>query len=251
VSAKSVPRLDEEVPMLTDQLTTEMLGILLDAAEAAPSLTLRRRPWRLEVNGHLIDAYLDGSSVLPATNPDGRAGRIATGAAVLNLRCAAASQGFGTWVSLCPYPYDPDLMARIVVEPTGLPDEGLRHLYGAILSRHLPRPRTAPGATVRLAVEQAAQIENTHLRWLPVSWAPVAVLSTDRDDPADQVAAGIALQRVLLTATRQDMYASYLTQPLARNELRRCAQQLTGHLGFAQTLIRFGCDRSQTRTDLR
>ena len=238
--------------MLDDQLTTETLGILLDAAAAAPGVR-PRQPWRLEVNGHLIDAYLDGSAIRPATDPLGRANRIVTGAAIFNLRCAAASRSFGSWVSLCPYPHDPDLAARIVVEPTGLPDHELEQLYGAILSRCLPRTRSAPDETVRRALERAAAIENTNLGWLPVSFALLALLSTDRDEPADQIAAGIALQRVLLTATRCDIDASYLPQPLSRDELRHCAQELTGKAGFAQALIRLGRDTrlGLIRTDLR
>ena len=76
------------------------------------------QPWRFEVNGHVIDVFLDGSRTLPAEDPTGRAMRIAAGAATFNLRCAAASLGYGTWFGLAPYPEEPDLLARIVVEPT-------------------------------------------------------------------------------------------------------------------------------------
>jgi hypothetical protein len=251
VGTKAVRSAPREILVLDDQLTTETLGILLGAAAAAPGVR-PRQPWRLEVNGHLIDAYLDGSAIRSAGSL-GRANRIVTGAAIFNLRCAAASRSFGSWVSLYPYPHDPDLAARIVVEPTGLPDHELEQLYGAILSRCLPRPRSAPGATVRRALERTAAIENTTLGWLPVSFAPLALLSTDRDAPADQLAAGIALQRVLLTATRCDIDASYLPQPLSRDELRHCAQELTSKAGFAQALIRFGRDTrlGLIRTELR
>ena len=83
-----------EVPMLSDQLTTETLGVLLHAAGAAQIAHLPP-PWRIEANGHLIDVYLDGAHLLPAADPTARALRISTGASVFNLRCAAASLSFG------------------------------------------------------------------------------------------------------------------------------------------------------------
>jgi hypothetical protein len=222
--------------MLDEQLTTETLGVLLDVA-ADPGCA---QSWRVEVNGHLLDVYLDGSHRLPTADPAARALRIAAGVAVLDLRCAAASLSFDSWFSLCPYRHDPDLLARIVIEPTGVPDQELRQLYGAIRSRHLIRPPAGPNDVVRLALGRAAEWENTKLGWLPVSFAPLAVLSTDRDERPDKVAAGVALERVLLTAVRYDVAASPLPEPIRRDELRRCAQELTGTSGFAQTLIRFG-----------
>ena len=68
-----------EVPMLSDQLTTETLGVLLHAAGAAQIAHLPP-PWRIEANGHLIDVYLDGAHLLPAADPTARALRISTGA---------------------------------------------------------------------------------------------------------------------------------------------------------------------------
>lgn len=198
--------------MLTDQLSTEALGVLLHAADAAgPHLA---RPWRLEVDGHLIDAHLDTTAAQPA--PIARVERIATGAAVFNLRCAAASLSFQTWTSLYPYPADPTLALRIVIEPTGLPDEELRTLYGAILSRHLRRPSHVPDAAARFALERAAELEDAHLLWLPSSDHPTAALATDLDQPADHLRTGMALQRVLLTALAHDLHTTCQNHTLVR-----------------------------------
>jgi hypothetical protein len=68
----------------------------------------------------------------------------------------------------------------------------------------------------------------------------LAVLSTDRDEPADQVTAGAALERVLLAATRAGVTASFLNQPLEYDELRTKVQRLTDRPGFAHMIIRFG-----------
>ncbi|MEU7906129.1 Acg family FMN-binding oxidoreductase [Actinoplanes sp. NPDC049118] len=65
------------------------------------------------------------------------------------------------------------------------------------------------------------------------------VLSTDGDDRADWVLAGQALQRVLLTATWQNLSTTPISQPVEVPELRR---QLTDPAGgrIAQMVLRVG-----------
>ncbi|WP_327635131.1 hypothetical protein OHB24_34785 [Kribbella sp. NBC_00482] len=198
--------------MLTDQLTSAALGVLLDAAQAAPALHIPR-PWRIEANGHLIDIYLDDIA-RSTPDPVSRIQRIATGAAIFNLRCAAASISFDSWISIYPYPSDPTLAARLVVEPTGVPDQELQRLYTAILSRDLVRPAAPPDQQVRRALRQAAAIEDAHLNWLPVG--ALAVVVTQGGEPSDQIQAGIALERVVLTATAHDVRAECLNYTLLR-----------------------------------
>jgi hypothetical protein len=302
--------------MSDDQLSTEQLDTLLGAAVAAPSMH-NTQPWRFEVNGHVIDVHLDGSRALPAEDTTGRAMRIAAGAATFNLRCAAASLGFNSWFGLTPYPHEPDLVARIVVEPAGEPDRTLAQLFNEIPRRHTSR---VPGRPVPLAVEarialdRAALAEQADLSWLPATqvkevfdllvdtdlreigdwhrrdershWiggerpadgvpssvlgprsaaypAPVrdlatlpadrvratatfeaepalAILSTTNDSRADQLSAGLALQRTLLVATREGLKAAFLNQPLEFDDLRRTVQRITGKPGFAHMVIRFG-----------
>src|SRR5689334_4366496 len=106
---------------MTTQLPAEHIQALLEAAVAAPSMH-NTQPGRFEVEGHVLDIYLDGSRTLPVEDPTGRAMRIATGAATFNLRCAAEALGYGTWFGLAPYAEEPDLLARIVVEPAGRQD---------------------------------------------------------------------------------------------------------------------------------
>jgi hypothetical protein len=49
----------------------------------------------------------------------------------------------------------------------------------------------------------------------------LAVLATARDDPADWLRAGQALQRVLLTATVSGLAASFLYQPIELHDMRQ------------------------------
>ncbi|MFG1813563.1 Acg family FMN-binding oxidoreductase [Kribbella sp. NPDC049174] len=309
------------------QLSTEQIDVLLRAAVAAPSMH-NTQPWRFEVNGHVIDVYLDGSRTLPAEDPTGRAMRIAAGTATFNLRCAAAALGYGTWLGLAPEAEEPDLLARIVVEPSSTPDQQLRDLYTEIPRRHTSRDpiRTAPlDQETRIDLVRAALAEGAELTWLSAEqietvvdmfldtdlreigdwrrsaerahWVGgnrsddgipssalgprassyrtafrdmgtrpadrtrtqatfeqhpnLAVLSTEHDEPADQVAAGIALERVLLTATRVGVAASFLNQPLEYEDLRQEVQRTTGKAGFADMVIRFGHARPEASTPRR
>lgn len=313
--------------MSDDQLSPHQIDVLLTAAVAAPSMH-NTQPWRFEVEGHVVDVYLDGSRALPAEDPTGRAMRIATGAAVFNLLCAAASLGCDTWLGLCPDRGDPDLVARIVLEPGSAPDPEQTRLYREIPRRHTSRTpiQSDPlSQDDRLCLISAALKEHTELTWLtphqvetvkdlvldtdlreihdwhrsaerthwiggerPQDGVPssalgprsdhypsavrdlgtaprdrtrpraafeenpvLAVLSTESDEPADQVNAGIALERVLLTATGRGIAASFLNQPLEYDDLRGRIQRLTGKPGFADMVIRFGTSSSPVATGRR
>lgn len=68
----------------------------------------------------------------------------------------------------------------------------------------------------------------------------LAVLSTAGDEPRHWLAAGQALQRLLLEGVGHGLQASYLNQPVQVVTLRPTLQQLTGRPGFAQLLLRMG-----------
>lgn len=68
----------------------------------------------------------------------------------------------------------------------------------------------------------------------------LAVLTTEGDRPRDWLAAGQALQRLLLQGMQLGLQASYLNQPVQVAALRPKLQQLTGRPGYAQLLLRMG-----------
>ena len=68
----------------------------------------------------------------------------------------------------------------------------------------------------------------------------LAVLSTKGESPRDWLAAGQALQRLLLAGVRLGLQASYLNQPVQVAALRPKLQQITGRPGHAQLLLRLG-----------
>ncbi|MGK2952042.1 MAG: Acg family FMN-binding oxidoreductase [Thiobacillus sp.] len=68
----------------------------------------------------------------------------------------------------------------------------------------------------------------------------LAVLGTPGDALMDWLAAGQALQRLLLTARPHGLQASYLNQPIEVAPLRTRLGLLTGQAGFPQILLRLG-----------
>ncbi|AEN09072.1 MULTISPECIES: hypothetical protein [unclassified Streptomyces] len=68
----------------------------------------------------------------------------------------------------------------------------------------------------------------------------LAVLETAEDGPASWVAAGQALQRLLLEATGHGIAASFANQPLEDAELREEVSSSAAHFGHPQMVLRMG-----------
>ncbi|MEO8108270.1 MAG: nitroreductase [Actinomycetes bacterium] len=68
----------------------------------------------------------------------------------------------------------------------------------------------------------------------------LAVLTTGHDDPAGWIAAGQALQRVLLVATVEGLVATYANQALEAPGLRWLVRDPDQPIGFPQMLFRIG-----------
>jgi hypothetical protein len=109
----------------------------------------------------------DPERAVPHVDPQGRALRISCGAALLNLRVAAARAGWDPVTMLLPAPEDPGLMATVQMLYPTRPDEGLARLYPAIHARHTSRfpfdERDIPQA-LQTALEEAAATEGARLQ---------------------------------------------------------------------------------------
>ncbi|HLJ67088.1 MAG TPA: nitroreductase [Chloroflexota bacterium] len=79
----------------------------------------------------------------------------------------------------------------------------------------------------------------------------LAVLGTDTDTPYDWLAAGQALERVLLRAQASGVSASFLNQPIEVDELRPRLRQLLNRHGYPQLMLRMGYGAEQRPTPRR
>lgn len=152
----------------TKALTDDEVGILLAAAVHAPSMD-NTQPWRFEVAGPVIDVRLEAERSLPTADPAGRAIRIGLGAAVFNLRVAAAMLGHESTFAVAPDPAEPDVVARVFLSDRRGPVTDLSALYGEISRRHTyrgPMLDQAIPPPVIGALTRAAEIEGAELHWL-------------------------------------------------------------------------------------
>jgi hypothetical protein len=68
----------------------------------------------------------------------------------------------------------------------------------------------------------------------------LAILGTEGDTPPEWLSAGQALARVLLLARAEEVWASFLNQPIEVPELRSRLRETIGQTGFPQLLFRMG-----------
>lgn len=138
--------------------TTERL---LEAAVRAPS-SHNTQPWLFRTHGDTVELFADRTRALPVNDPFDRELTISCGAALFNLRVAAAHQGLAAEVALDPGGHE-DLLARVLLRD-GPVDEELARLQPAIRARHttrqafkdVPLPAGLPKALIAAAGAEGA-----------------------------------------------------------------------------------------------
>jgi hypothetical protein len=73
----------------------------------------------------------------------------------------------------------------------------------------------------------------------------LALIVTKDDSPAEWMAAGQALQRVLLTATLAGVSASFLSAPIEVETTRPRLAEIFDEPGYAQVFLRLGYGAAQ------
>lgn len=111
---------------------------LLRYAVLAPS-GHNTQPWSFRITDDGIEVYADYRRRLPVADPDDRELLISIGAAIANLRVAAAHFGFESTVLYQPLPDDALPLALIALRETCNPDPELRRLFPAITNRQTNR----------------------------------------------------------------------------------------------------------------
>ena len=169
----------------------QLIEELLRAAVAAPSL-FNAQPWRFRVwpASGVIELAADPARMLPSADPHGRAAHIACGAALLNLRVAAAAAGLQPGIRLLPDPAQPLLLAEIGLTGRHQVMSWERELQAAIPRRQTNRKpfssRVVPPG-IRAELGEAASLEGAALHFLDDSEA-VRVLGLVADAERDMLA---------------------------------------------------------------
>ena len=142
-------------------LDATVLETLVSAAVAAPSIH-NTQPWHFHADEvtRTIEVRADLRRSLPITDPSGRALHLSVGAAVFNLRVAAAHLGWDPVLHLLPRAGDPGLLATVrLAGPPRTPPSPGPDLYESIGLRHSSRlpftDRPVPGIVLDELVEAA------------------------------------------------------------------------------------------------
>ncbi|MGW2403103.1 Acg family FMN-binding oxidoreductase [Streptomyces sp. NPDC001739] len=157
--------------MFTKILDDTLVTSLVADAVTAPSMH-NAQPWRFRYARHSRTFTLsaDLNRAIQQADPTTRGMHLGCGAALLNLRVAAAHAGHRTWTTLLPDPDSPALLATVRLDdPHGYADEALPDLHPAIRERHTSRypftERQLP-ESVRTTLAEAAAREGAQLSFL-------------------------------------------------------------------------------------
>jgi nitroreductase len=168
------------------QLIEELVG----AAVAAPSMH-NTQPWRFRIRADdAIELRADATRLLPIGDPHGRAAHIACGAALLNLRIAAAAAGWHARARLLPDPGQPLLLAEIRLSHGHEATPSERELHAAVPRRQTNREPFSnqpvpPG--IRADLAEAADAEGATL-YFPGHNETVRILRLVADTERELVA---------------------------------------------------------------
>ncbi|MFF0812660.1 Acg family FMN-binding oxidoreductase [Streptomyces albogriseolus] len=172
--------------MAVRQLDEKTVTTLVAEATLAPSMH-NAQPWRFRflTGERLLLLYADPERAMPRSDPGDRALHIGCGAALLNMRVAAAHAGLAPEVRLLPEPQDPLLLAavRLTEQTGGGRDDELARLHAAIRQRHTSRHPFAEKdlpEDVRTMLRDAAARESATLLF-PGAWHAETVLDLIRD----------------------------------------------------------------------
>ncbi|MFB4312388.1 hypothetical protein [Actinomadura sp. GTD37] len=186
--------------------------------------------WRFKVVPGLIEVHADAARFRPMHDPAGRGLHLSSGAALVNLRLAAAQLGHEAVVRLLPDAGRPSVLATVRLAGRHRVTREERLLYAATL-KPFPAGRTAsgvrPAPTVVNELGEAARLEGAALHPLPgtpEANSRRALLTTRGDSPAEWLRAGQALQRLLLSGTARSVSVSFLYETVDVPEVEDVAE---------------------------
>ena len=116
----------------------EKVRFLLRYAVLAPS-GHNTQPWKFAISDEGVLVYSEQERRLPVADPDDRELVMSIGAAIMNLRVAAARFAFSSEVAPTPDPDNADLLALVRLKEGGGADQAQGELFEAIVRRRTNR----------------------------------------------------------------------------------------------------------------
>ena len=139
---------------------------LLRAAALAPSIH-NTQPWRFRFVERTVQVFRVRERELPAEDPSRRMLFVSLGAAILNLRVAAAARGMGSEVRYLVDQRSPDLVAVVELDDSaGEPLAGLAPYLTKRRTNREPFTDERLAAQVRVELDLCARVEGAVLQWV-------------------------------------------------------------------------------------
>ncbi|MEU2266678.1 nitroreductase family protein [Streptomyces olindensis] len=170
--------------MSAQPLDAKTVTALVSDAAAAPSMH-NAQPWKFRYlsGARTFHVRSDPERAMPRADPTTRALHIGCGAAVFNLRVAAAHAGWEPATRLLPDPAEPELLALVELAGPVRPETDLAVLYPAIRRRHTSRypfsdediPQAVQDALCGAALREGARL------LFPSDWHAESVLDLVHD----------------------------------------------------------------------
>ncbi len=145
---------------------SERLRFLLQWAVLAPSRH-NTQPWLFEIEADELRVYTDPVRSLPVADPDGRQLVMSCGAAIVNLRLAAAHFGHATSLEIVSGHRRDGLLARVRLEERSASTPEIEEMFRAIPQRRtnrLPLDGREPPDGLVTALLREARREGVSLR---------------------------------------------------------------------------------------
>lgn len=157
---------------------------LVEDAAMAPSMH-NSQPWKfvLSTGTGVLAVYGDPVRTMPVGDPDNRGLHLGCGAALFNLRVAAAHRGWTALPGLLPHSSDSWHLADVVLQEAESPERELSALYPAVRQRHTSRfpfsDEQIPTAILD-GLSAAARLESCTLA-VPEAWHTETVMELVHD----------------------------------------------------------------------
>ncbi|MGW7368798.1 Acg family FMN-binding oxidoreductase [Streptomyces sp. NPDC054841] len=213
--------------MPSPPLDTVIVESLVEDAVSAPSMH-NAQPWKFRFlrDRGALQLRADPERAMPKTDPTRRALHLGCGAALFNLRVAAAHTGLEPVSTLLPDPADPWLLAEVGLARPVSPDDDLAVLHPAIRRRHTSRfPFTDEEIPEDIldGLRGAAMLEGARL-YVPDAWHVQSVLDLVHDaEGREAMDPEVRAERARWTETdagggaRQDGIPAYAFGPSQRD----------------------------------
>ena len=231
--------------MMTTRLSDHRTTAL---RRAAVSATLAHsvhntQPWRLRLDDDRLGIYADRSRRLHVLDPSARQLTMSCGSALMNARVSLASDGVAVRVARMPDPTDPDLLAVLTLDHTGVDPEPDTAELGALdtalelrqTNRHGSADDQVPATLLdNLEMATAAEGASLHVVRDPDRRVAVATLSQHAEDIEN-----------LNPAYRAELRAWTIGQPAPpRRDAARNRDPLV-----QRTMLRLVCTSGDSRAD--